>query len=55
MQNQYPIPFDEEQAPPYQAADVAQGVGLELATFLYPLLVELDRRLDKRGSRGLFC
>lgn len=51
MQNQYPIAFDEEQAPPYQAADVAQGVGLALATFLYPLLLELDRRLDKRLVR----
>ena len=51
MQKQYPIPFDEEQAPPYQAADVAQGVGMELALFLYPLLVELDRRLDKRLVR----
>lgn len=48
MQKQSPIPFDEGQAPPSQAADVAQGVGMELATFLYPLLVELDRRLDKR-------
>jgi hypothetical protein len=51
MQNQYPIPFDEEQAPPYQVADVAQGVGVELATFLYPLLVALDQRLDKRLVR----
>ena len=51
MQKQYPIPFDEGQAPPYQAADVAQGVGMELATFLYPLLVELDHRLDKRLVR----
>jgi hypothetical protein len=48
MQKQYPIPFDEEQAPPYQVADVAQGVGVELATFLYPLLLALDQRLDKR-------
>jgi hypothetical protein len=51
MQKQYPIPFDEEPAPPYQAADVAQGVGGELATFLYPLLVTLDQRLDKRWVR----
>lgn len=40
MHKQYLIPFDEGQAPPYHAADVAQGLGMELALFLYPLLVE---------------
>ena len=33
---------------PYGAGDVAQGLGQDLARFLYPLLVHLDQVLDKR-------
>lgn len=51
MPKQYPIPLRDEQALPYEAADIAQGVGIELATFLLPLLVVLDRVLDKRLVR----
>jgi hypothetical protein len=51
MRTQYPIPAAQEQALPYQAADVAQGLGIELATFLYPLLWTLDQLLDKRLVR----
>jgi DDE family transposase len=51
MLKQYPIPVSDEQALPYEAADIAQGVGIELATFLFPLLVTLDSLLDKRLVR----
>jgi hypothetical protein len=51
MLRQYPIPYPDEQTLPYEAADVAQGVGIKLATFLWPLLVVLDRVLDKRLVR----
>ena len=51
MHNPYPIPFEEEQAPPSHAAAVAQGGGVELATFRSPLLVTLDQRLAKRFVR----
>jgi hypothetical protein len=51
MPNQYPIPVPDEQPLPYEAADIAQGLGIELATFLFPLLVTLDDLLDKRLVR----
>lgn len=51
MRKQYPIPVAQEQALAYTAADVAQGIGIELATFLFPLLVALDEVLDKRLVR----
>ena len=35
----------------YEAGEMAQGVGIELATFLFPLLVILDDLLDKRLMR----
>jgi hypothetical protein len=37
--------------PPYDAAGMAQGLSGQLAHFLFPLLVELDRRVDKRLVR----
>jgi hypothetical protein len=37
--------------PPYDPADLAQGLSGQLAHFLFPLLVELDRRVDKRLVR----
>ncbi len=51
MRKQYPIPVAQEQALGYTAADVAQGIGIDLATFLFPLLVALDEVLDKRLVR----
>ena len=51
MPKQYLIPLPAEQDLPYEAADIAQGVGIQLATFLFPLLVVLDRMLDKRLVR----
>jgi hypothetical protein len=43
--------LDAPQAPPYEAAAMAQGLTAQLAQFLFPLLVELDRWLDKRLVR----
>jgi hypothetical protein len=40
-----------EQSLPDVAADVAQGLGMQLASFLFPLLVVLDQLLDKRLVR----
>ena len=37
MSSQYRIPSTPVQAPPYQDADVAQGLAEALATFLFPL------------------
>src|SRR5258707_5154674 len=51
MQTQYVIRDEAPQVPPYEAADMAQGMSAQLAHFLFPLLVELDRRLDKRLVR----
>jgi len=39
------------QVPPYDAAQMGQGLGEQLAHFLYPLLVQLDVILDKRLVR----
>ena len=55
MRKQYPIPVAQEQALAYTAADVAQGLGIELATFLFPLLVALDEVLDKRLVRAFLA
>ncbi len=33
---------------PYDAEQMAQGLAEQLAVFLFPLLVKLDRLLDKR-------
>jgi hypothetical protein len=51
MQTQYVIRSEAPQVPPYEAAGMAQGLSAQLAHFLFPLLVELDRRLDKRLVR----
>ena len=51
MQNQYLIRREASQVPPYEATAMAQGLGEELAHFLFPLLVQLDERLDKRLVR----
>ncbi len=51
MRRQYPIPVPDEQPLPYDAADIAESIGMELGTFLFPLLVKLDDVLDKRLVR----
>lgn len=51
MSSQYLIARRRLQAPPYEAADVAQGLGRALAVYLFPLLVSLDQVLDKRLVR----
>src|SRR2546423_11166576 len=45
MQTQYLIRPEAPQVPPYDAAGMAQGLSAQLAHFLFPLLVELDKRL----------
>src|SRR5438045_8717943 len=51
MQTQYLIRSQAPQVPPYEAAQMAQGLGAQLAHFLFPLLVQLDVQLDKRLVR----
>jgi hypothetical protein len=51
MQTQYLIRQEAPQVPPYDTACMAQGLSAQLAHFLFPLLVELDKRLDKRLVR----
>jgi hypothetical protein len=51
MSSQYVMVAPQEQSLPYEAADVAQGLGIQLASFLFPLLVALDGFLDKRLVR----
>jgi hypothetical protein len=51
MSPQSVISVRTEQPLPYEAADVAQGLGIQLASFLFPLLVVLDTALDKRLVR----
>lgn len=51
MQTQYLIPPEVPQVPPYEAQHMAQGLAGDLALFLFPLLVTLDRLLDKRLVR----
>lgn len=48
MSKQYLIRQDKPQVPPYDAAQVAQGLTEQLAQFLWPFLVSLDAVLDKR-------
>ena len=43
MQTQYLIPPEVPQVPPYEAQQMAQGLAGDLARFLFPLLVTLDR------------
>ena len=51
MQKQYPTCREAQPVPPYDAEHIAQGVGGQLASFLFPLLVQLDAVLDKRLVR----
>jgi hypothetical protein len=51
MSSQYVIQEERPQVPPYDAAGISQGVLMGLEMFLYPLLVALDERLDKRLVR----
>ena len=44
--------LDAPQLPPYDSAAIAAGLTAQLAQFLFPLLVELDRLLDKRLVRS---
>jgi hypothetical protein len=53
MSSQYLTCLEEPQVPPYDAADMAQGLYTALARFLAPLLIELDARIDKRLVRTL--
>jgi hypothetical protein len=39
------------QVPPYEPQALAEGLGLTSLSFLGPLLLELDQRLDKRLIR----
>ena len=49
--DKYLIRLEAPQVPPYDAGMIAQGFTGQLAHFLFPLLVELDRLLDKRLVR----
>jgi hypothetical protein len=51
MSLQSVIPAPPEQSLPDVAADIAQELGIQLASFLFPLLVALDNLLDKRLVR----
>ena len=51
MHAQYLIQPEAPQVPPYDAEQMAQGLAEQLAVFLFPLLVRLDRLLDKRLVR----
>lgn len=51
MQKQYLTCRQAQPVPPYEASRMAQGVGGQLASFLFPLVVELDAVLDKRLVR----
>jgi hypothetical protein len=51
MQTQYHIAPEAARVPPYDVEQMAQGLAGQLALFLFPLLVSLDRLLDKRLVR----
>jgi hypothetical protein len=51
MSEKYLIVGEPEQVPPYEPQAMAEGLGLSLLSFLGPLLLELDQRLDKRLIR----
>ena len=51
MPDQYLITKQEPALPNWEAEEVAQRLGEQLAQFLYPLLVLLDKTLDKRLVR----
>lgn len=49
--DKYLIPHESPPVPPYEPTFISQGLTTQVAHFLYPLLVELDMRLDKRLVR----
>ena len=49
--DKYLIPEEPAPVPPYDPTLISQGLTVQLAQFLYPLLVELNRLLDKRLVR----
>ncbi len=51
MYKQYLTCPEAPPVPPYDAAQMAQGLGAQLGSFLFPLLVQLDAVLDKRLVR----
>src|SRR5260370_40375249 len=51
MSEKYLIVSEPEQVPPYDPKAIAQGLGMALLGFLGPLVLELDRSLDKRLIR----
>jgi hypothetical protein len=51
MQKQYLTCQQAQPVPPYEASQMAQAVGVQLASFLFPLVVQLDAVLDKRYCR----
>ena len=51
MSTQYLTCLQEPRVPPYNSAEVAQGLYATLARDLSPLLIELDARIDKRLVR----
>ncbi len=51
MYKQYLTCPEAPPVPPYDAAQMAQGLGAQLGSFLFPLVVPLDAVLDKRLVR----
>jgi hypothetical protein len=49
--DKYLTRLDAPPVPPYDPASIAAGLTVQLGQFLFPLLVELDRLLDKRLVR----
>lgn len=51
MSTQYVIAPEAPQVPPYEPEAMAQGLAMQLAEFVAPLLLSLDRVMDKRLVR----
>src|SRR5256885_358814 len=51
MQKQYLTCREAQPVPPYDAEHIAQGVGGQLASFLFPLLVQLDAVRSSKAKR----
>src|SRR3989442_957562 len=51
MADKHLIEQDVPQVPPYEEVAMAEGLGLHLVQFLYPLLVVLNAELPKRLVR----
>ncbi len=49
--DKYLFRLEAPQVPPYDPGVIGQGLTAQLTHFLFPLLVELDRLLDKRLVR----